>query len=56
MRPTCRSASPTVPTPPKYKGPNGESWAGGRGRMPDWELKVIVNKGEVDLDEYRIGK
>lgn len=28
------------PVPPKYRGPNGEEWAG-RGRQPQWLTKEI---------------
>lgn len=38
----------------KYRGPNGELWAGGRGRKPDWALKAISEKGEAGLEAYRI--
>ena len=45
---------PAAAAPPKYKGPNGELWSGGRGRKPDWALKVIREKGAPALAEYRI--
>lgn len=45
-----------VPNPPKYKGPDGTFWAGGRGRKPDWALQVIAKEGEAGLEKYRIGK
>ena len=41
-------------TPAKYKGPNGELWAGGRGRKPDWALEAIAKEGAVGLEKYRI--
>jgi DNA-binding protein H-NS len=41
-------------TSPKYRGPDGELWAGGRGRKPDWALKVISEQGEAALDQFRI--
>lgn len=28
-------------SPVKYRGPNGETWVGGRGRKPDWILAAI---------------
>lgn len=43
-------------TEPKYRGPNGELWVGGRGRKPDWALKVIQEKGEKGLEDYQIKK
>jgi DNA-binding protein H-NS len=36
----------------KYRGPNGELWAGGPGRKPDWVREVISIGGEIEL--YRI--
>lgn len=43
-----------LPTPPKYRGPDGELWAGGRGRKPDWALKVIAEQGEAALEKFKI--
>lgn len=37
--------------PAKYRGPNGELWAGGPGRKPEW-AKVAIAAGE--LDKYLI--
>lgn len=37
--------------PPKYQGPNGELWAGGPGRKPEW-AKAAIAAGE--LDKYLI--
>ena len=25
----------------KYRGPNGETWSGGRGRKPDWVVRAL---------------
>lgn len=36
----------------KYRGPNGELWAGGLGRKPEWVRKVLA-EGK-SLDEYLI--
>lgn len=36
----------------KYRGPNGELWAGGPGRKPEW-VRAVLAKGE-SLDSYRI--
>jgi len=44
----------TIPSAPKYKGPNNELWVGGRGRKPDWALEVIKASGEAGLEKYRI--
>ncbi|RYE55211.1 MAG: H-NS histone family protein [Hyphomicrobiales bacterium] len=27
----------------KYRGPNGESWSGGRGRKPRWVAEVLAS-------------
>jgi len=36
----------------KYRGPNGELWAGGPGRKPEW-VRAVLAKGE-SLDSYLI--
>ena len=40
-------ASPSVKTkktsaPAKYKGPNGQTWSGGRGRKPGWVTEALA--------------
>lgn len=37
---------------PKYRGPNGELWAGGPGRKPEW-VRAVLASGK-SLDAYRI--
>lgn len=37
---------------PKYRGPNGELWAGGPGRKPQW-VRDVMASGK-SLDEYKI--
>lgn len=37
---------------PKYRGPNGELWAGGPGRKPQWVRDVLATG--KSLDAYRI--
>ncbi len=32
----------------KYKGPNGELWAGGKGRKPEWVRNVMASGGTLD--------
>ena len=32
----------------KYKGPNGEMWAGGLGRKPEWVRQVLAAGGTLD--------
>ena len=36
----------------KYRGPNGELWAGGAGRKPEW-VRDVIAKGD-DVEQYRI--
>ncbi len=38
--------------PAKYRGPNGELWAGGPGRKPEWVRSVLASG--KDLESYRI--
>jgi DNA-binding protein H-NS len=38
--------------PPKYRGPNGETWSGGRGRKPQWVVDALA-KGRK-LEEFEI--
>jgi DNA-binding protein H-NS len=37
---------------PKFRGPNGETWGGGRGRKPQWVVNALA-KGK-SLDEFRV--
>ena len=53
-RPSTKMDAPQ--SEPKYRGPNGELWVGGRGRKPDWALKVIQESGEKGLEAYLIKK
>jgi len=38
--------------PAKYRGPNGELWAGGLGRKPEW-VRAVLAQGK-SMDEYLI--
>jgi len=40
------------PAAPKFRGPNGELWAGGPGRKPEWVRSVLA--AGKSLDAYRI--
>jgi DNA-binding protein H-NS len=40
-----------IKVPPKYRGPNGEEWAG-RGARPRWLTALVGKKGSVE--KYRI--
>lgn len=49
----ARKAVKTKSTAPaKYRGPNGETWAGGLGRKPEW-VRAILAEGK-SLDAYLI--
>lgn len=43
VTPKPKSASPI-----KYRGPNGETWTGGRGRKPDWILAAIKAGEDIE--------
>ena len=49
---TCKPAASKSKLPAKYKGPNGELWAGGPGRKPGW-VKSALDAGK-SLDQYLI--
>jgi DNA-binding protein H-NS len=36
----------------KYRGPNGELWAGGPGRKPEW-VRAVLAAGK-SIEDYRI--
>lgn len=36
----------------KYRGPNGETWSGGRGRRPEWVQKLL--KSGKKLEDYAV--
>ena len=40
--------------PTKYRGPNGETWSGGRGRKPNWVVKLLA--AGKSLDDFAVGK
>lgn len=40
--------------PAKYRGPNGETWSGGRGRKPQW-VTAALKEGR-SLDEFAVSK
>lgn len=37
---------------PKYRGPNGELWAGGPGRKPEW-IRAVLDAGK-SIEDFRI--
>ena len=38
--------------PAKFKGPNGELWAGGPGRKPEW-VRAVLASGQ-NIEEFHI--
>ena len=38
--------------PAKFKGPNGELWAGGPGRKPEWVRNVLASG--KNIEDFRI--
>lgn len=36
----------------KYRGPNGETWSGGRGRKPQWVVQAL--KEGRDIEEFAV--
>jgi DNA-binding protein H-NS len=42
---TGRSAASKVV---KYRGPNGETWSGGRGRKPDWVMRALKEGKSIE--------
>jgi DNA-binding protein H-NS len=49
---TKKAAKSKSDAPAKYRGPNGELWAGGLGRKPQW-VAAILAEGK-SLDEFLI--
>lgn len=37
-----RSGAATTKAAAKYRGPNGETWSGGRGRKPRWVTEALA--------------
>lgn len=44
----------SAPPAAKYRGPNGESWSGGRGRKPQWITQAL--KEGRSLEEFAVTK
>ena len=44
-------SSAKASTAVKYRGPNGETWSGGRGRKPAWIQKILDAGGAIE--KYR---
>lgn len=43
---------PAKAAPVKYRGPNGETWSGGRGRKPQWVTQAL-QEGR-DIEEFAV--
>ena len=51
-RPMRGSALAGIKVPPKYRGPNGQTWAG-RGAQPVW-LREALKGGKKKIDDFLI--
>lgn len=51
-RPAKQVRASRSKAPPKYRGPNGETWGGGRGRKPRWVTEALA-KGKK-LEDFRV--
>lgn len=50
---TSKKQAKTKSTAPaKYRGPNGEMWAGGLGRKPEW-VRALLAEGK-NIEDYLI--
>lgn len=44
-----RAAKARAPAPViKYRGPNGETWSGGRGRKPQWVVQALKDGRKLE--------
>jgi DNA-binding protein H-NS len=43
-----RSGSSAPKAVAKYRGPNGETWSGGRGRKPRWVTEALASGKKLD--------
>lgn len=48
--------SKAAPAAAKYRGPNGESWSGGRGRKPQWVTQALKQGKSLEEFEIRGGR
>ena len=47
-------SSGSKPAAVKYRGLNGETWSGGRGRKPNWVVKLLA--AGKSLDDFAVNK
>lgn len=50
--PSKKQAKTKSTAPAKYRGPNGEVWAGGLGRKPEW-VRALLAEGK-NIEDYLI--
>jgi DNA-binding protein H-NS len=50
--PGIQTRSKPGKAPVKYRGPNGETWSGGRGRKPQWVTQAL--KEGRSLEEFAV--
>mgnify|MGYP001627290502 CR=1 FL=1 len=50
--PATSSRPRAAKSPVKYRGPNGETWSGGRGRKPQWVVQAL-QEGR-NLEEFAV--
>jgi DNA-binding protein H-NS len=43
-----RSSTSSPKAAPKYRGPNGETWSGGRGRKPRWVTDALAKGRKIE--------
>ena len=43
-----KAAKTKSTAPARYRGPNGELWAGGLGRKPEWVRNILASGGTLD--------
>lgn len=43
-----KKASTSPAGTPKYRGPNGETWNGGRGRKPKWVVEALASGKKLE--------
>jgi DNA-binding protein H-NS len=48
----AKASKSKEPAEVKYRGPNGETWGGGRGRKPGW-VQAILDAGG-DIEKYKV--
>jgi DNA-binding protein H-NS len=48
-----KAAAKKSSAPAKYRGPNGESWSGGRGRKPQWVVDALARGRKLEDFEIR---